>query len=223
MTQIREAEGWRNGSRNRLLTCRPSGRGSSSLSPSAKVRWRVALNGRQRSRKPRHVRDGVTEFDSLALLQSFVTTVKAADLKAVKSMMRQKHIEAPLTSEQLKEKILGKGKKKKATIVLPVAAEGSHFGGDRATAKFTHTEFGGVFSFTASEGVDGNGKVHKFPGGMGFRFNWVAEGVGFGEFQLKLRTDGVLEIDAETLGKEFFKRALCALVDSAKDKHEKVN
>lgn len=49
---------------------------------------------------------------------------------------------------------------------------------------------------------------------------WGAEGIGFGEFYVRFRKNGSIEIDDEFMGKDFIKAALCALVDAARLKSE---
>lgn len=135
-------------------------------------------------------------------------------------MTRRLKVKTPYTTAQLHEKM------KKTKVVMPKAADELPLDDaepDFNNPQFSSVEFGGVFSFTDSVGVDGNGKEYKFPGGTGFIFNWTAPGIGFGEIKVKLLSDGTLEVDSERLGKEFVKKALCAMIDSAKDRDEKVN
>jgi len=130
----------------------------------------------------------------------------------------------------MKAKIQRLKKTGKLKIVIPKLPEaveeaGIEIGNDKEHFKnptFSFVDFGGVFSSLDSEGVDGNGKTYKFPGGSGFSFNWASE-IGFGEFTVKRLTDGTMQVDSERLGKEFLKKALCALIDKAKDKSEKVH
>jgi hypothetical protein len=133
-----------------------------------------------------------------------------------------KKVATPLTGEQLSKKIRS-GKMK---IIQPKSVLGiGSIGGKKWTdndIEFLSVQMGGVFSWPDDVGVDGNGKEHKFPGGTGFRFTWAAKGIGFGEFELKKLTNGTLEFNAEKMGREFFKKALCALVDTAKDRHQEV-
>lgn len=93
---------------------------------------------------------------------------------------------------------------------------------------FTHPKFktvvlSGVFSNADWVGTDGNDKEYTFPGGVGFVFNWSADGIGFGEFCVKRLTDGTLEIESEGMGKEFLKKALCSMIDTAKELREQTN
>lgn len=143
--------------------------------------------------------------------------------KETSRTMRMRKIEAPMTLDELKKKI----RSGKIKIVGPKMASENVLAGEafgtRENPKFSSVEFGGVFSWAGSVSVDMAGKEYPSPSQMGFRFNWVAPGVGFGEFSFSLLADGKLEIDTERLGKEFFKKALCHMIDSAKDKSQKTN
>ena len=47
-------------------------------------------------------------------------------------------------------------------------------------------------------------------------FSWEAKGIGFGEFIITWSTEEkCLEIETETMSKEFVKRMLCQMVDDA--------
>jgi hypothetical protein len=150
------------------------------------------------------------------------------------------HVSTPLTPEQLKKKLK---KLTKAKIIMPkVAMEAADNPIDEQqedpidkpspaqeeeesgfkNPHFSLVEMGGIFSWPDRVGIDGNGKEHKMPGGTGFCFNWASE-IGFGEFTVKQLTDGSLECDTERLGKEFLKKALCALIDRAKERNERTN
>jgi len=50
----------------------------------------------------------------------------------------------------------------------------------------------------------------------GFAIRWGVQGLGFGEIAVYLDKKNRLMIDSEHMGKNFVKKALCALVDSAK-------
>jgi hypothetical protein len=132
----------------------------------------------------------------------------------------RKKVSTPLTSEQLKDKI-----KLGTRITIPIKAKNSSFKDDKdfENPEFSSVDFGGIYSFPDVIGVDDTGKEHNLPGGTGFSFNWVAQGIGFGEFRVKRLSDGVLQVDSEGLGKEFLKKALCAMIDRAQDKSEKTN
>lgn len=89
--------------------------------------------------------------------------------------------------------------------------------------KFTHIEFGGVYAWPEETGIDQNGDEHLIPGKRGFSFTWAAEGIGFGEIRIQVlpgEDKDVLEIKSDGLGKDFVKKALCALVDSGEDNSE---
>lgn len=45
--------------------------------------------------------------------------------------------------------------------------------------------------------------------------SWGAKGIGFGEVSIHFKKDGSIVIDDETMGREFVKAALCAVVDKA--------
>jgi hypothetical protein len=45
---------------------------------------------------------------------------------------------------------------------------------------------------------------------------WAVKGIGGGELTIKLDTKGRLCLNTETMGREFSKKILCALVDAAK-------
>ena len=49
-------------------------------------------------------------------------------------------------------------------------------------------------------------------------FSWIAKGVGFGQFVFKWNDKKErLDIDTETMSKEFIKRMLCQMVNEATD------
>ena len=137
-------------------------------------------------------------------------------------MMRRRKIPTPLTLEQVRNKLKKLDKSKLRIPKIP-ESEGIEVGGKRRSEEhfknpnFSFIDLGGVFSNSDVELVDGNGKVYPHPGGYGFTFNWASE-IGFGEFTVKRLHDGTIELDTERLGKEFLKKALCALIDKAKAK-----
>lgn len=137
-------------------------------------------------------------------------------------MLRRKHVSTPLTTKQLKDKI----RSKKVKITMPKIARDLALDDvepDFKNPQFSSVTLGGIFSYPDSVGVDGNGKEYKFSGGTGFILNWAAPGIGFGELKVKLLTNDTVEVDTERTGKEFLKKALCTLVDQAKDRDEKTN
>lgn len=132
--------------------------------------------------------------------------------------MNKKHIEPPLTPEQLKEKI------KNSTIVFPKEELEGGFGDTEpedvisGKAQPSHVEITGVGYRQDEVGVDLEGKEHKFPGGMWVVVNWTVPGLGFGEITLRHGNDGILHLNTEGLGKEFAKAILGALVNKGVEK-----
>lgn len=133
----------------------------------------------------------------------------------------KRKIPAPLTEEELKEKV------KTATIVMPEYAPTSIKKEDKISAKDVragkefHADHIGVRSVgyhAATVFVDGNGKEYKDSGGCYICINWSVPNFGFGEMSITAKDDGTIEIDTETLGKDFAKAILCDLVDRAECK-----
>ncbi len=133
--------------------------------------------------------------------------------------MRRTKVEAPLSTKELKEKI------RNSKIEIPKYADNlplDDVEGDFENPQFSAVLISGVSAFTDSVWVNGDGIDHKIDGGISVEFNWAAPGLGFGEMRLKLLNNGKLIIDTEKLGKEFAKKVLCAIIDSAKDIDEVV-
>lgn len=133
----------------------------------------------------------------------------------------KKKIPAPLTPEQLKEKMKGIDPSK---ITMP---KGSDLPTTEKVSKdeVSPEKFGSVelrsVGYTAPVTyVDGNGKEYPKPGGMYVYFNWSLPGFGFGEISIKTKGDKVV-IDSEGLDKNFVKAMLCSLVDNAELKEIK--
>jgi len=131
----------------------------------------------------------------------------------------KKKIPAPLTEEQLKEKLQGADPYK---VILPAHSampKAEKISKDEVTEeKFSFVTVSSVGFNEDQTGIDGTGKEHNFPGGMFVYFNWSVPGFGFGELTIKKQSDGKVVIDSEGLGKDFVKTMLCSLVDEAEVK-----
>jgi hypothetical protein len=131
--------------------------------------------------------------------------------------MIKKHIPAPLTEVEIKEKLASTA----ASVILPKGADLNNIG----TVKIEEVEKGNVHaSFVKigsvgyrpdTIGIDSAGKEHTFHGGQWVELNWSVPGIGFGQITFHTRSDGKVEIDAERMGKDFVKAILCDLVDCA--------
>lgn len=130
--------------------------------------------------------------------------------------MLKKKIPAPLTAEQLKEKMKGIDKSK---IIMPKGLDfptAEKIGKKDVTEeKFSLVTISSVGCNADQMFIDGNGKEYPHPGGMYVYFNWSVPGFGFGELSIKKHTDGKIVIDSEGLGKDFVKAMLCSMVDEA--------
>lgn len=126
-------------------------------------------------------------------------------------------VPTPLTAKELKEKI-----DSGIPVVTPQVSEKvgafSHDDSVWDKPEFVHAEMSGIFNYQDEIGIDGNGGEHTFHGGMGVTFRWGAKGIGFGEFTMKLKTNGQLELDTENTGKEFFRAFMNALIDKADER-----
>lgn len=127
-------------------------------------------------------------------------------------------IEAPLSSEELKAVIqTGKAVVRKDSFPFEVSDDDNKW----ENPEFSYVGLDSIgFRFDEIL-VDTTGKETKLPGGIWMYFNWTAKGIGFGQFRLTKRLDDKLEIDTEGCGKEFFARALCALVNQAEDVNDR--
>jgi len=58
--------------------------------------------------------------------------------------------------------------------------------------------------------------VHGNPNTIGFCLDWSSDSEGFGQLRIYQNVhNGNIEIESESMGKEFAKKVLCALVDNA--------
>jgi hypothetical protein len=127
-------------------------------------------------------------------------------------------IPAPYTGEELRKLVKGeKVDKKNPNFPFEISDSDDKW----SNPEFDYVNFAGV-SFSEDEVlVDNTGKEMIQLGGLTLMFNWGARGIGFGQFRLTRRNDGKMEIDSEGTGKEFFARALVAMVNQAEEKERR--
>lgn len=73
-----------------------------------------------------------------------------------------------------------------------------------------------VTAWMPEEVVNDAGTVHMVPGGVVLNFRWFIKGKGFGEYRVRIDTEGAVTVlDDETLGLEFFRELLTEIADRA--------